>query len=123
MTLTTQKDRWQPSFERMKKLAILCDKSKFDFLLPIARWNDWSGLTNPHRNTYETISLMSSLAAITKKINIFSTIHLPLLNPIFAARASVTLNHISNGRIGLNLVCGWNKTEFEMFNVQDKNFF
>ena len=92
-------------------------------LLPIARWNDWSGLTNPHRNTYETISLMSSLAAITKKVNIFSTIHLPFVNPIFAARASVTLNHISNGRIGLNLVCGWNKTEFEMFNVKRKNFF
>ncbi len=120
VTLTKEKDRWNPNFELMKKIAILADKNKFDFLLPIARWNDWSGTTNPHRNTYETISLMSSLAAITNKIKIFSTIHLPFINPIFAARVTVTMNHISEGRVGLNLVCGWNKTEFEMFNVQSK---
>ena len=81
---------------------------------------DWSGDTNPHRNTFETISLMSSLASVTKNIKIYSTIHLPFTNPIFAARASVTMNHISNGRFGLNLVCGWNKAEFEMFNVSTK---
>ena len=63
---------------------------------------------------------MSSLASITKNIKIYSTIHLPFTNPIFAARASVTMNHISNGRFGLNLVCGWNKAEFEMFNVSTK---
>ncbi len=120
VTLTKQRNRWNPNFDLIKKVAIVCEKNKFDFLLPIARWNDWSGDTNPHRNTYETISLMSSLASITKNIKIYSTIHLPFTNPIFAARASVTMNHISNGRFGLNLVCGWNKAEFEMFNVSTK---
>ena len=85
VTLTKQNDRWNPNFDQIKKLALLCDKNKFDFLLPIARWNDWSGDTKPHKNTYETMSLMSSLASITKHIKIYSTILLPFTNPIFAA--------------------------------------
>ena len=120
VTLTKQSNRWQPNIDKINEAARICEKNKFDFLLPIARWNDWSGYTNPHRNTYETFCLMSSIAAITKKIKIYSTIHLPFTNPIFATRAAVTMNHLSNGRFGINLVCGWNKTEFEMFNVKNK---
>ena len=46
---------------------------------------------------------------------IFSTVHVPLVHPIYAAKALATVDHISNGRAGLNIVCGWNPTEFAMF--------
>ena len=32
-----------------------------------------------------------------------------------AAKEFVTADHIGEGRFGLNLVCGWNEGEFEMF--------
>ena len=44
--------------------------------------------------------------------------HAPLFPPIIAAKQMVTADHVGEGRFGLNLVCGWNEDEFEMFGVQ-----
>ena len=38
-----------------------------------------------------------------------------LVHPVFAAKALVTVNHVSGGRAGLNIVAGWNQREFDMF--------
>jgi len=46
---------------------------------------------------------------------IFSTVHVPLVHPVYAAKALATVDHISGGRAGLNIVCGWNPAEFAMF--------
>jgi len=37
--------------------------------------------------------------------------------PNHAAKALATVDHISHGRAGLNIVCGWNPDEFDMFGV------
>ena len=41
--------------------------------------------------------------------------HAPLVPPLIAAKEFVTADHIGEGRFGLNVVCGWNEGEFEMF--------
>jgi FMNH2-dependent dimethyl sulfone monooxygenase len=43
------------------------------------------------------------------------------VHPVFAAKALTTIDHISNGRAGLNIVCGWNPEEFAMFGVGIKS--
>ena len=43
--------------------------------------------------------------------------HAPLVHPVFAAKALATIDHVSGGRAGLNIVCGWNPKEFGMFGV------
>ena len=120
VTLTKDPKRWAPSWEDIKKISQDAEKMGLDFLLPIARWNDWGGETRPHKMAFETFSLMSSIASITNKIYLFSTVHTAFVHPIYAARASTTINNISNGRFGVNIVCGWNKSEYEMFNVEKK---
>ncbi len=41
-----------------------------------------------------------------------------MVHPVFAAKALATLDHVSNGRAGLNIVCGWNPEEFAMFGLE-----
>src|SRR5262249_30500654 len=53
--------------------------------------------------------------ATPRRIAIFSTVHVPLVHPVFAAKALMTIDHVSRGRAGLNIVCGWNQEEFDMF--------
>jgi alkanesulfonate monooxygenase SsuD/methylene tetrahydromethanopterin reductase-like flavin-dependent oxidoreductase (luciferase family) len=43
------------------------------------------------------------------------------VHPIFAAKQFVTVDHVGRGRFALNLVCGWNQDEFEMFNVTQRD--
>lgn len=120
VTLTKNIDRWAGSWTDIKKISLDSDNFGLDFLLPVARWNDWGGETRPHKKTFETFTLMSAIALLTKKIYLFSTVHTAFVNPIYAARATTTINNISNGRFGVNIVCGWNKSEYDMFDVNKK---
>ena len=40
-----------------------------------------------------------------------------MVHPVFAAKALATVDHVSNGRAGLNIVCGWNPEEFALFGL------
>jgi alkanesulfonate monooxygenase SsuD/methylene tetrahydromethanopterin reductase-like flavin-dependent oxidoreductase (luciferase family) len=55
--------------------------------------------------------------AKTRRIHVFATVHATLVNPVFAAKQFVTVDHIGEGRLGINVVVGWNEAEFEMFGV------
>ena len=48
-------------------------------------------------------------------MTVFGTVHAPLIHPLIAAKQFVTADHIGQGRFGLNIVCGWNEGEFDMF--------
>ena len=41
-------------------------------------------------------------------------------NPIVDAKQMATVDLLSQGRFGLNLVCGWNQDEFEMFGTEQR---
>jgi alkanesulfonate monooxygenase SsuD/methylene tetrahydromethanopterin reductase-like flavin-dependent oxidoreductase (luciferase family) len=53
-------------------------------------------------------------------MTVFATVHTPLFHPLIAAKALVTADHIGKGRLGVNLVVGWNEGEFEMFGVRQR---
>jgi hypothetical protein len=44
--------------------------------------------------------------------------YMPLIPPRIATKEFVTADHIGEGRFGLNVVCGWNEDEFEMFGAR-----
>jgi alkanesulfonate monooxygenase SsuD/methylene tetrahydromethanopterin reductase-like flavin-dependent oxidoreductase (luciferase family) len=48
---------------------------------------------------------------------VFCTVHVPLLHPIIAAKQMATVDHVGKGRLGVNVVCGWNEDEFQMFGI------
>ena len=43
--------------------------------------------------------------------------HTSIIHPTHAARIMSTIDHFSQGRSLLNIVCGWNEKEFQMFNA------
>jgi alkanesulfonate monooxygenase SsuD/methylene tetrahydromethanopterin reductase-like flavin-dependent oxidoreductase (luciferase family) len=43
--------------------------------------------------------------------------HVPLHHPLAVAKQMVTVDRIGAGRLGGNIVCGWNEDEFRMFGV------
>ena len=64
-----------------------------------------------------SLSWASALLASTDEIVAFSTIHVPLVHPVFAAKSIVTADHVGQGRFGINIVSGWNVEEFAMFGI------
>jgi dimethylsulfone monooxygenase len=118
LTLTTVPERWKAAWPEIAALARLADSAGFDFFLPIARWKGFEGITKSREHSFETFTFAAALAAITERIAVFSTVHVPMIHPVYAAKALMTVDHVSQGRAGLNIVAGWNPDEFAMFGLE-----
>ena len=108
-------NRWQADWSQIARAVQTADAAGLEFILPIARWKGYGGETNVRAASFETLTHAAALAAVTRSIAIFATVHVPLVHPVFAAKALMTVDHVSGGRAGLNIVCGWNQEEFDMF--------
>lgn len=108
---TSYEVTWQHTLD----IARRADALGFEALVPVARWKGFGGSTNFNGNCFETYAWAAGLAQATEQIAIFATSHLPTIHPIVAAKAATTIDHISGGRFGLNLVMGWVTPEMEMF--------
>ncbi len=112
MTPSIAPDRWKADWKEIVAVAKLADDAGVEFLLPIAKWHGLGGKADMWGWSFETFSQAAALGALTKNTGIFVTAHVSLITPAFAAKAIATLDHVSNGRAGLNIVCGWNPDEF-----------
>src|SRR5215472_2732780 len=113
-------ERWSASWPDCLALAKLADEAGLDFMLPIARWKGYGGDTDFHGASLETITWAVALLGATERMTVFGTVHAPLFHPLIAAKELVTADHVGEGRLGLNLVVGWNEGEFEMFGVTQR---
>jgi alkanesulfonate monooxygenase SsuD/methylene tetrahydromethanopterin reductase-like flavin-dependent oxidoreductase (luciferase family) len=113
-------ERWSAGWEENLQLALMADEAGMDLMLPIGRWRGYGGATNFEGSTWETVTWACGLLAQTKRITVFCTVHAPLVHPVYAAKQFVTADHIGRGRFGLNIVCGWNQDEFDMFGAQQR---
>ena len=96
-------------------LARAADRAGIEAMVPVARWKGFGGATNFNHRCFETYTWAAGLAQATENIVLFATSHVPTINPVLAAKQCATIDHISNGRFGLNIVAGWNASEIAMF--------
>lgn len=115
LAITDVPERWTASWADNLAAAQIADRAGLEFLLPIARWRGFGGRNKVREWSFETFTWAAALAAATRSIGLFATVHVPLVHPLYAAKALATVDHISAGRAGLNIVCGWNPAEFGMF--------
>ncbi|MCE0762042.1 LLM class flavin-dependent oxidoreductase [Pseudonocardia kujensis] len=117
LTMTKAPERWDPSWANNLTAARLADEAGLEFVLPIGRWLGYRGETDTEGTSFETLTWASGLLAATRGLTVFGTVHVGLINPVFAAKQMVTAHHIGAGRFGLNVVSGWNEGEYGMFDV------
>ena len=115
LAITDVPERWLAGWEDNLTAAQIADRAGLEFVLPIARWKGFGGKNRVREWSFETFTWAAGLAAATEHIGLFMTVHVPLVHPLYAAKSLATVDHISQGRAGLNIVCGWNPKEFGMF--------
>ncbi|MGE3774009.1 MAG: LLM class flavin-dependent oxidoreductase [Gammaproteobacteria bacterium] len=109
-------DDW--TFDYNRRIALAAEAVGFDFLFPVSRWRTIGGEIDYHGKSLETMTWAAGLLAATRTIRIFSTVHVPVFNPVVAAKMGATLDHIGGGRWGINIVSGWNRVEFDMMGIE-----
>lgn len=118
LAFTAVPERWVASWDNNLALAKAADAAGLECLVPVARWKGFGGKTNVNGSAFETITWACGLLAATERINVFGTVHAPMVHPVFAAKQMVTTDHVGRGRFGCNIVCGWNEDEFTMFGLK-----
>ncbi len=104
--------QYMPSFELNRKTAVEAEAQGFEFLLSMVKLKGFGGDTEFWDHNLESFTLMAGLAAATEKINLFASVALPTMNPAMVARMASTIDDISDGRFGINIVSGWNQVEY-----------
>lgn len=96
------------------------DESGIEAVIPLARWRKPKFTTPDVDRIFETFTWAAAVAAATRNVQIFSTVHIALNHPIIAGKAAATIDHISNGRYALNVVAGWNSHDFAMLGLEQR---
>ena len=115
--MTLAEGRLETSWPNTRAICTAADQAGLEALVPVARWKGFGGSTNFNGSCFETYTWAAGIAEATRKAGVFSTSHVPTVHPILAAKQATTIDHISNGRFALNIVCGWFQPELEMFGV------
>jgi alkanesulfonate monooxygenase SsuD/methylene tetrahydromethanopterin reductase-like flavin-dependent oxidoreductase (luciferase family) len=120
LTVSHAETTYRATWEHSLAIARRADAMGVERLVPIARGRGLGGTTDFNGICFETYTWAAGLAAATERIMVFSTSHVPTVHPIVAAKQCVTVDHISGGRFGLNLVMGWFTPEMEMFGAPQR---
>ena len=113
--ITTAEEAYQLNWPNTLSIAELADRHGYEAMVPVARWKGFGGPSNFNGTNFETYTWAAGLGQATKRIGVLTTSHVPTVHPVMAAKQATTVDHISNGRFALNIVCGWFAPELEMF--------
>lgn len=128
--LPLQSGGWTPSaaprgtswtFDYNARLVRRADELGFDLAFGLSNWvpKDGYGGDIRYRADYiDTLMSSAAFAPLTRNIILVSTLHvLYAWHPLHLARFGATLDHISGGRWGMNVVTGYRPGEIEYFGL------
>lgn len=106
-------------WENSRKLIKLAEDVGFDYQVPFARWIGQEGATNHNGASLDFLASAAATAPITERLGLFSTAHITFkFHPLHIAKFGATIDHISNGRWGLNVVTGYSPRENAAFGMK-----
>jgi alkanesulfonate monooxygenase SsuD/methylene tetrahydromethanopterin reductase-like flavin-dependent oxidoreductase (luciferase family) len=93
------------------------DRAGYEAIVPFSRWKGYVEGKPDHVSgeVLDPFTFAAAIAQATNQIGIFVTSHAPTIHPVVVAKQCATIDIISNGRLALNVVGGWNRPELEMF--------
>lgn len=110
-----ENENMEASWDYVKRLAVRSEEIGFDLaLIAELNLNDIKGEGAPSLDAWSTAA---ALAAVTSKQELMVAVRPTFHNPALLAKQAANIDHISGGRLSLNLVSSWWKDEAEKFGV------
>lgn len=110
-----ENEQMHADWNYVKKLAIRSEELGYAIsLIAELNLNDIKGEEAPSLDAWSTAA---ALAAVTKSIELMVAVRPTFHNPALLAKAAANIDHISNGRLALNVVSSWWKDEAEKYGV------
>jgi len=109
-------ENMEPTWPYVKRLAQRSEQIGFDLtLLAELNLNDIKGPEAPSLDAWSTAA---ALAAVTERLELMIAVRPTFHNPALLAKTAANIDHISGGRVTLNVVSSWWADEARKYSVQ-----
>jgi dimethylsulfone monooxygenase len=108
-------ENMQATWDYTSKLARRSEQIGYDLsLIAELNLNDIKGIEAPSLDAWST---SAALAAVTKTLELMVAVRPTFHSPALFAKQAANIDHISNGRLALNVVSSWWEQEARMYGV------
>jgi len=108
-------EQMEASWSYVKRLAQRSEEIGFDLsLIAELNLNDIKGVGAPSLDAWST---SAALAAVTERLELMVAVRPTFHSPALLAKQAANIDHISNGRLSLNVVSSWWEQEARMYGV------
>jgi FMNH2-dependent dimethyl sulfone monooxygenase len=108
LVTSTIEQRTEWSYDYNRTLALMAERAGFDYALSQVRYTASYGAEYQHEST----SFSLALVLATERLKLIAAVHPGLWQPAVLAKWLATADHLSGGRIAVNVVSGWFADEF-----------
>ena len=115
--ISTTSPQYKPSFDLNRTIVEKAEGFGFDFALSMIKLHGFGGPSQFWDYNLESFTLMAGLASVTSRIQLFATCAVLTMPPPIAARMAVTIDSISRGRFGVNIISGWQRREYTQMGI------
>lgn len=115
--ISAAEQRTDITFAYNCQIADILERAGLEIFFMAQRMGAGFGPSRFWGTALDSFTTAAALAMVTARLKIISTVHTALLHPGVVARIGATLDQISGGRWGLNIVSGWAAKDFHMLGV------
>ena len=102
-----------------QKLAQTAEQAKLDSVFLADGLASWNGSKHSLQGGLEPFTFLSALSAVTERIGLIGTVSTTYNEPFHVARKFASLDHISAGRAGWNIVTSGSEIEAQNFGREE----
>lgn len=107
----------EPSWDLNRHVLQAAERYGFGFALSMVKYRGFGGPSGFWDAALEPFTLISALAAVTSRIRLISTAASLAMPPAVVARMAATMDQVAPGRIGINVITGWARAEYEQMGL------
>jgi dimethylsulfone monooxygenase len=115
--ISAAEQRTDITYEYNRRVAEILERAGLEIFFMAERGGSGFGPSRFWTTSLDSFSTAAALAAVTERVKLISTVHSAFFHPGIVARIGATLDQISRGRWGLNIVSGWAEKDFEMLGL------
>lgn len=113
------RDQWE--WPASRDLLQAAERAGFDSQLQYGMWSGYGGATEWNGAGLDFATGAAASAAATERLGLFTTVHVGYdFHPLLIAKITATTDHVSNGRLGVNIVAAYDAADYAQFGFGGK---
>jgi len=120
--MSSTSPQFMPTWELNRDVTVLAEEIGFDYVFSMAKWRGIGGATKFWDCSIESLTLMSALAPVTKRLRLVCSVAPTIIQPAVFAKMAATLDAVSGGRLTVNIVSAGNFVEYSQMGLYPEDF-